>query len=366
VVVAGVITAGLLFQNVAASGDNGRPDVTQLVLRHIAAIGGTDAIRKLRDFELHLVYTEDSFSAESSLAQARPYFRLVRVPAGPLTRESVVEGYDGSPWEYYGDPGVVLRTVAGAGAVSRRNAHQFIDPLVDASANGTTLTYDGERSIDGKTVLVVKTRFSDGTQELIFLDRTDYLIAGFAENIPFHAFGRNVSTHFAMSDYRPVGGVLMPFRTAQVDDASGKLLDSSVTTSARANIGLPPSYFAPPPLTLTPLQQMISSLYEEREDADAVVQTYRDYRSEYGVTPSSLEAVNFIGYQCLKMGSTKTAIAVLGVNVEYYQNSASAHFGLGRALASAGETGLARNEFARALEIDPSFKKAADALAALP
>jgi len=341
-------------------------DVTSLVNRHIDAIGGEGAIRDLRDFELRLVYSEGSFSAESSLAQARPYFREVRVPAGPLTRESVAEGYDGAAWEYYGDPGVVLRTVGSAGAIARRNAHQFLDALVDASASGTALTYGGVRSIDGNDVYVINARFSDGTQESIFLDRSTYLIDGFEQNIQLHSFGKNVRTHFAMRDYRRVGGVLMPFRTVQIDDASGRIIDSSVTESARADIGLKASDFAPPQLELTPLQQAISAIYQEREDTEASLQTYRDYHSKFGAASETVEAIDFIGYQCLKMGDVKTAVALLRLNVAYYQNSASAHFGLGRALAVAGDTASARLEFQRALAIDPSFKKAADALAALP
>lgn len=340
-------------------------DVTTLVGRHIDAIGGQAAIRNLRDFELQLVYTEGNFSAQSSLAQARPYFREVRVPAGPLTHESVAEGYDGAAWEYYGDPGVTLRTVGSAGAIARRNAHQFIDPLVDASTNGTALTFAGSRNVDGRDAYVINARFGDGTDESIFLDKSDFTIDGFEQNIQLHAFGNNVRTHFAMKDYRAVGGVLMPFRTAQIDDATGKTIDASITTSAGANIGLQPSDFAPPQLTLTALQQTIVSIYEERDDPEATVQTYRDYRSKYGDSTSTLNAIDFIGYQCLKMGSTKTAVALLRLNVGYYQASPSAHFGLGRALAAAGDVPAARSEFTRALQIDPSFKKAADALAAL-
>jgi hypothetical protein len=333
--------------------------------RHILAIGGESAIHALRDFEVQLVYTEGSFSAQSSLAQARPYYRLVSVPAGPLTKESIREGYDGAAWEYYGDPGIVLRTVGGAAAIGRRNAHQFIDPLVDAAANGTHVTFAGERAVDGRDVVVLSARFSDGTIDGVYVDPASYLIDGFEQNIQLHAFGKNVATHVAMDDYRPVGGVLMPFRTRQVDDASGKTIDSSLTTSARANIGLSPSYFAPPSFTPTPLQAAIASIYAERDDPTAVLQTYRDYRVAFGAQPSSLEAMDFIGYQCLKMGAIRSAIALLGANVEDYDDSASAHFGLGRALAANGEKARARAEFEAALRIDPSFKPARDALAGL-
>jgi hypothetical protein len=333
-----------------------------ILRRHIAAIGGETALANLHDFRLELVYAEGSFSAESSLAQARPYFRLVSVPAGPLTKDSVLEGYDGAAWEYYGDPGVVLRTVGSAGTIARRNAHQFIDPLVDAGDNKTSLTYLGKRNADRGPVFVISARYADGTVDDVFVDCTTYLIDGLEQDIQFHAFGKNVTTHIVFDDYRSVGGVLMSFRSRQIENATGRVMDSSVTTSAQANVGLKPSDFGPPAFVPTPLQAAIAAIYQERDDPAAVLATYHDYRAVYGASVSSLEAINFIGYQCLKMGSTKSAVALLAANVTDYPNAASAHFGLGRALVSDGKPALARAQFQRALEIDPTYKRASDAL----
>ena len=155
----------------------------------------------------------------------------------------MLEGYDGAAWEYYGDPGVVLRTVAGAGALARHNAHQFIDPLVDAGGNGTTLADAGQRVVDGKSVYVRVRSLFGRHEESCVRRSSSFLIDGIEQDIQFHAFGKNVPTHIAMDDYKPVGGVLMPFRTRQIDDASGQVMDSSVTTSARANVGLQPAFF---------------------------------------------------------------------------------------------------------------------------
>ena len=106
-------------------------------------------------------------------------------------------------------------------------------------------------------------------------------------------------------------------------------------------------------------------MYEERDDAGAVLQTYRDYRAVYGAGVSSVDAIDFIGYQCLKMGDSKSAVALLAANVADYPASASAHFGLGRALVAAGDEAHGSAEFRRALKIDPSYTRAKDALAAL-
>jgi tetratricopeptide (TPR) repeat protein len=351
-----------LAQSVAPTSGLSAATVQGVVNRHIAAIGGEAALANLRDFRIALVYVEGTFSSKSSLAQARPYFRLVSVPAGPITKDSVLEGYDGAAWEYYGDPGVVLRTVGSAGEIARRNAHQFIDPLVDAADNATILGSISQRAVDGRPVFVISARYADGTLDDVFVDRATYLIDGFEQDIQFHAFGRNVTTHIDFDDYRAVGGVLMPFRSRQIENATGRIMDSSVVTAAQANVGLTPADFQPPAFIPTPLQAAIATIYAERDDPAAVLATYHDYRAVHGATGSSLQAMNFIGYQCLKMGNAKSAVALLAANVRDYPDAASAHFELGRALATDGKPTLARAEFDRALAIDPKYVRAADAL----
>ena len=53
-----------------------------------------------------------------------------------------------------------------------------------------------------------------------------------------------------------------------------------------------------------------------------------------------------------------------GVNATDYPKSAS-KYGLGRAYKAAGDAQNARGSFRKALEIDPSFKKASDGLNAV-
>jgi Tfp pilus assembly protein PilF len=70
-----------------------------------------------------------------------------------------------------------------------------------------------------------------------------------------------------------------------------------------------------------------------------------------------------VGYQCLKNGAIETGVMLLEANLADYPNSASAHFGLGRAYRTAGREEEALRHFRQALAIDPTFQRAADALA---
>jgi TolA-binding protein len=66
-----------------------------------------------------------------------------------------------------------------------------------------------------------------------------------------------------------------------------------------------------------------------------------------------------------KMGDYAGSISLLALNARDYARSSSSAFALGRAYRSAGEIDRARLEFKRAIELDPSNKKASDALTKL-
>ena len=74
----------------------------------------------------------------------------------------------------------------------------------------------------------------------------------------------------------------------------------------------------------------MDQIFQERDDADAVEWTYHGFRSAYPKIDTEA-AMEVIGYQALKMGSTAAAIHLLERNRGDYPNSAAAAFGLGRA-----------------------------------
>lgn len=77
------------------------------------------------------------------------------------------------------------------------------------------------------------------------------------------------------------------------------------------------------------------------------------------------EGIEFIGYQMAKTKDFNSSIALLKANAADYPASASAQFGVGRALQAAGKTDDAAQAFHAALGIDPKFQKATDGLNAL-
>ncbi|MGI9089105.1 MAG: tetratricopeptide repeat protein [Chthoniobacterales bacterium] len=65
------------------------------------------------------------------------------------------------------------------------------------------------------------------------------------------------------------------------------------------------------------------------------------------------------------MGDLPSAIALLEANAKAYPRSGGAAFGLGRAYKSAGKLTQAKKELERAVGLDPSSKRAQEALQSL-
>lgn len=346
------------------AGANSPPQIETLVQRHIDALGGLERIHAIHSFVKHGWYQEGTFRLDNTyVAQMRPFYRVIGSPEDPLGE--IHEGYDGSAWEYYPDPGMVVRTVGQAARATRHTA-LFDDVLVDYREHGTTLGFGGERSFYGEPVYIIHATRADGFQEDYFLDRVTYMLDGRAQVVPMHAFGQRYTTDDVYGDYRPEGGVMMRHTDQEIDAQTGKVLDEGGDSRIEINPDLPVTMFSPPIWQRTPLQQMIQRIYDERDETVAVMATYRDFLSFVDEHASATgDAVDFVGYQILKMGHAQTAVILLTQNVSAHPNSARAHFGLGRALEAAGNKAAARVEYQRTLAIDPNYLRARTALDAL-
>jgi hypothetical protein len=291
----------------------------------------------------------------------RPYYRTICDPTQPPGE--VCEGYDGSAWEYYKDPGIVLRAV-GAAAAATRHGLDLLDSLVDYESNGTTVELAGDELFHGHPVYRMHVTLADGFEKDMFVDKESFLVIGDRRRAPLHAFGDAVLSENEIGDYRTVDGVLFPLLYKEVEIATGAEMNRLTIQSITVNPKLSPESFAPPQFARTSYQRFLEQLYMERTDPIAVRWTYREFRAAHPEADTR-EDVEFIGYQMVKMQDYNGAIVLLQANARDYPNSASAQYGLGRAYKAAGDSKNARTSFQNALELDPGFKKATQGLEAL-
>jgi hypothetical protein len=333
--------------------------VDEILQHHIAALGGQKNLDAVQNLIIRGTYTEDRQSSAAQLARMRPFYKLV---GDPLKRSAdFEEGYDGSAWEFYGDPGIVLRTVGPASAAARHGLY-VLGNLVDFKKQGSTVRLLGSAKIDGGNTYQLRVRMLDGFEQDEFIDAETWLVVADRKVAKVHAFGSDVSSETRWSDYRVVNGVRFAFLNVEVDLATGKELNRLQTDHIEINQKLDVSMFMPPRLQRTPLQAAMDQIFQERDDADAVQWTYYDFRNAYPGINTEV-AMEVIGYQSLKMGSIASAVVLLENTLHDYPQSAAAAFGLGRAYRTAGRIAEAKSEFEHALVLDPKHQRSRDALA---
>lgn len=335
-----------------------------IIERHIEARGGAAAIRAIRSLVFdHGAYREPGYQGDGSATMMlmRPYYKLV---GHPEREPDFMEGYDGAGWEWYRDPGIVLRTVADASAASRHFA-DVEGPFLDYADKGSRVELVGEVRIDRRPAYQIRLTMMDGYATDFFIDRRTYQIIASRHTAEVHAFGPAVTSETRFEDFRVVAGVTFPFRSREVEIATGRELNAMQWGSIEANVDIPASWFAPPDHVQTPIQTFIEQMFMQRDDAQAVLWTYHWFRRTHRDTDTR-EAAEIAGFQILKMEQIETAIALLERNARDYPNAATSAFGLGRAYAAAQRVADARREFGRALELDPHYERARRAMEALP
>jgi len=90
------------------------------------------------------------------------------------------------------------------------------------------------------------------------------------------------------------------------------------------------------------------------EDGLTVVATTHEWRNLLGSRIQAIGGVPRLGYRVLGEGAIEGALEVFRLIVEHYPDSANAHDSYGEALWRAGDIEAAREQYERAVELDPN------------
>jgi len=114
---------------------NAQPSLTarEIVERYVEARGGMERIMAIRTLIIRGEGSEGDAPMRPgrTMTRARPYYVLVGDPQTKATA-GFAEGVDGSHWEYYANPGLVIRST-GAPAAAMRHTAYFDDPLTTSA-----------------------------------------------------------------------------------------------------------------------------------------------------------------------------------------------------------------------------------------
>ncbi|HUG09661.1 MAG TPA: hypothetical protein VMM36_01545 [Opitutaceae bacterium] len=180
---------------------------TDILRIHRETLGRTAAIQALRAFRAEGVTKLEAGEVEFTLWAARP--AKVRLESR-LGDQRMVQAYDGvtAAWGMPagGEPALM----------SKGEAREFIagadfdGPLVDPASKGYAVTYAGEAEVEGRQCLHLMLAARDLEVIELYVDAETYMVLKRVSARPEVPDAAKLETFF--SDYRPVGGVMMPFR----------------------------------------------------------------------------------------------------------------------------------------------------------
>lgn len=206
---------------------------------HREALGGTAAIESLRAIRAEGVTKLEAGEVQFTLWAARPAKLRLESRVGGKT---LVQSYDGvtAAWgmPVGGEPsllapGEAREFIAGA---------DFDGPLVDPTAKGYAVTYAGEEDVEGRHCLHLILAARDLELIDLFVDAETYMVLKRVAARPEVPDAAKLETFF--SDYRPVGGVMMPFRVSTFE--GDRMVTDTRVERITALAALPDSLFEMP------------------------------------------------------------------------------------------------------------------------
>jgi hypothetical protein len=180
----------------------------------------------------------------ADFAQGRSVNEQVTTPIGGLSTKTraVLRGESGFGHNLLTNV-VTLATpggVTGARTALRRDP---LSILVTALRRAETLRYVGEDVVDGAKNDVITFADADGTQVALYVDARSGLLTKF-ETVFDHAVLGDTVADTKLSDYRPVGGVQVPFRV--VTRVAGQVTQDVKYAGIKVNTSPEASLYEPP------------------------------------------------------------------------------------------------------------------------
>ena len=217
-------------------------DVDVLVARNLEARGGYERLKAIQTLCMTGAYSEAGQSYPAKILWKRPTARVVIT--GPV-ESAWVEGFNGAAWEFSRATGELRFTTGAAEAASRRGA-EFDDSFVDHADKGHRVQLIRLDSVADRAAYLIRVFLADGWVKDYFLDVVSYLVIGLRKSMPLHAMGEPIESMSTAEDYRPVSGVLYPFRSVERATKTGEIMSTVQWDQIEANVTLDDAVFDPP------------------------------------------------------------------------------------------------------------------------
>lgn len=331
-----------------------RPDFRSpddLIEAHLQAIGGYENLKAIHTLTSIVLYEESGDAGIHRIDRKRP--NLLRISTGYDEKTETFgycEGFDGAAWEY----GFKIPVrVVGEPARALRNASRFEKPYVDYKQKDYRAKLLGKTMIHGNEVYHLQLSRSDGKIENFFFDVNTLMESISVGNAPLHGEGAAIEIFEKRSEYKPVNGVLMPFR---VEQKSGDSTLSSFTVKKLiANNDVPDDWFSPP---LSEEEQMFKAFREDilMGDMKELGSRYEEYyKLSTRIHLKKIEnQMNAFGYELISHNRRRDAIEVFKLALKHASNSGNLHDSIGETYLSLGDTVRAIAHYQKSIDLDPT------------
>jgi hypothetical protein len=226
----------------AAWGDQ----AADLARLHTEAIGGAARIAQLTALQATGSIKIGGRTLRMGLVAQRPnrVRTIVQAEGYMLT-----QAYDGvnPPWQIDASAkSLEPRLLSEEVAREFINDAEFDDPLVSPSERGYSIDFAGTTEANGRRIyrLLITHKFTE-TFELELDAETYFIVRRLSTRV--QPGGREIPLETRFADFRPVAGVIVPYRIAVY--AGDRLLHETLLESVEANPPLLPSVFSRPTMT---------------------------------------------------------------------------------------------------------------------
>jgi hypothetical protein len=226
-----LLTAGLMVISVGTPPDE---SLDELVAGHTAARGGAAAIEAVRSLLVEVRIEEPGFTVDASYRASRDGSMRIDVYGGDGERVYTEALEGGRAWSRAAGDGSPVTEVGaeGTAALGRGVESPFkLYGLHEMTRRGHALELRGREVVDGIDYHVLRAVLDDGHETFYYLHPVTALIERERQYRALHV-DADPQPHWIETryeDYRPVAGVLFPFRQVERRLDTGAVLATNTT-----------------------------------------------------------------------------------------------------------------------------------------
>jgi hypothetical protein len=217
----------------------------ELVAKHVEALGGSAAMSAINSVQFE---GEMRFPGDFKLTykEVRAKDKGASKTEAALQGLTLVQAYDGqngwriNPFQGRRD----AETMSADEARSVADNGSITGPLVNAKADGSTLTYLGREDFDGTDTYKIKVAQKDGDEFVYLLEPETMLAIKVTETRRIR--GSQQVSETELGDYEKVAGVYFPMSIESWQDGQSNQRQRVSIAKAEANVPVTPALFAQP------------------------------------------------------------------------------------------------------------------------